>query len=707
MTLVPTTLQHTRNIGISAHVDAGKTTLTERVLFYTGRIHRMGEVHDGEAVMDGDNAEQKHGITIRSAATRVDWGGHAITIIDTPGHADFAVEVERSLRVLDGAVFVFSAVEGVQAQSLAVDRQMRRHGVPRIAFINKMDRVGADAVAVVRDIRAKLGVNALAVQLPIGSEAAFAGVIDLVQMRALRFTGAHGDAVEVEAIPAQLRARAVEARTELIDALSLDDDTLLTAALSGDVTAACLRAAIRRATLSHRAVPVLCGSAYRNVGVQPLLDAVIAYLPHPGEVEVSATAAESDETIALTADPDASPCAFVFKVEASSFGQLAFVRVYQGTLERGATVWCARVGARPRAVRLSRLVRLHPGTHSAIDSASAGEIVGVFGGAFDSGDTLCGADPATGRSLGWRLAGFEVPEPVVSRTVEVERKADLGKLAKVMARFAREDPSLRVGRDQESGRTLISGTGMLQLEILAERLADDHGLAVRLGDPQVAYRETVTAAVEFDYLHSKQDGGRGQYAGVVGRLRPLESIDADDPSDGASYRFVDDVRGGAIPKPFLAACDRGAREALEVGPLVGAPVVGVEVEIVDGRTHDKDSSELAFHVATRDAVREALVRAQPRLLEPIMRLEVEGPRRCYGALQGSVVRRRGTIVGSELDGERVTLFAQVPLAETFDYAVELGSLCHGEGCHSMSLAGYARVPSHVEAKLVERKRSVG
>lgn len=694
-----TTVQTLRNIGISAHVDAGKTTLTERILFYCGRIHRMGEVHDRAgkgATMDTSSLEKAHGITIKSAATQVAWREHAITIIDTPGHADFTVEVERALRVLDGAVFVFSAVEGVQAQSIAVDRQMRRHGVPRVAFINKMDRTGADPDAVVASIHDKLGVEAVPVQIPIGSEAGFEGIVDLLSLQAVRFQGEWGEHPVRAEVPESLVATAAAARERLIDVVSRHDECLLEVALEGSmVPETTLRDAIRRATLARRIMPVVLGSAFRNVGVQPVLDAVVDYLPDPSEVRNTALRGNGahQEEVELDPRPDAPACAFAFKLDESRFGALAYVRVYQGTLERGITLHSSGTGER---LRVGRLLRLHADKPTPIESAVAGEIVGLFGSTVESGDTLCGTDPDTGHAAGLQVASFDVPPPVVSRTVRPADDADLETVGKALARFAREDPSLRVDRDPESGLVLIAGTGVLQLELYAERLAEEHGVEVRLGAPQVAYRETIAAEVAFEHLHRKQSGGgSGQYAGVAGTLRP--SGDLED-----SLQFVDKIRGGAIPRELIPACERGFRDALETGPLVGAPVVGVEVELLDGKTHSEDSSDLAFHLAARDAVRAALRRAEPRLLEPVMRVEVEAPERCFGGVQGSLARRRGVIVGSAVGGGRVTVVAEVPLAEMFDYATDLGSLTGGEGSHAMSMAGYREVPAKEAMEVVAR-----
>ena len=703
MTKTTHPLTRTRNIGISAHIDAGKTTLTERVLFYTGRIHRIGEVHDRDgrgATMDSTKAEKAHGITIRSAATQVQWRDHAITIIDTPGHADFTVEVERSLRVLDGAVFVFSAVEGVQAQSITVDRQMRRYGVPRIAFINKMDRAGADPAAVVEDIRSTLGIEAVAIQLPIGVESDFEAVVDLLDRRVIRFEGERGEQLRIDEVPPALAQAVEQARERLIDQVSRHDQTLLELALEradidAEVDAQSLRAAIRRATLAHRIMPVLFGSAFHDQGVQPVLDAVVDYLPHPGEVPNQARRVDADRgstIVELCAQDDLPTVAFVFKVDETRFGALAYVRVYQGTLERGASASSRRTGKR---MRVGRVMRLHADAPTPIESAGAGEIVGLFGTSLESGDTLVGDDPATGRALALEVASFEVPDPVVSRTLRPEQDADLEALTKALARFAREDPSLRVGLDPQSGLTLIAGTGALQLELYAERLDDEHQLRVELGAPQVAYRETLTRAVAFDHLHRKQHGGSGQYAGVSGVLRPIEDSDI-------GYRFVDRVRGGAIQREYIGACDRGFQAALVAGPLVGAPVVGVEVELHDGKMHAKDSSELAFGIAARDALEKSLPLAGPRLLEPVMRVEVDVPRARFGAVQGSLVRRRGAIVDSRITGDRVAIIARVPLAEMFDYASDLGSLTGGRGSHAMSLDRYEQVPDSIASALIER-----
>ncbi len=685
---VPITLL--RNIGISAHVDAGKTTLTERILFYTGRIHRMGEVHDRDgrgATTDSLGAEKAHGITIRSAATSVDWRDHAITIIDTPGHADFAVEVERSLAVLDGAVFVFSAVEGVQAQSLAVDRQMRRHGVPRLAFINKMDRAGADAQRVVADIERRLEVRSALLQLPIGSEQDFEGVVDLLDRRALRFGGAHGEIVQVGPVPAGMAESVEAARDALVDIAAEFDESVLMDALDGnDIDAARLRAALRQATLGLRFVPALCGSAFRNKGVQPVLDAVVDYLPAPTDVTNVAfrTDGVSRNEVVLESSRDADVVAFVFKLDEGRFGQLSWVRLYQGLVARGDSLLDVRSGDR---VRIGRLLRLHADRATEIESASAGEIVGLHGVRVESGDTLC----APGLHL--EVAPLVVPTPVVTRTIVAVASSQGDAMVRALQRYAREDPSLRLQRDETTGDQLVSGVGTLQLDIYAERLADEHGIEVQLGTPHVAYRESIGQPTEFDHRHRKQPGGRGQYAHVIGTLEPLESTDA-------VLEFAFEVRGGAIPREFASACERGAKEALEEGPLVGAPVFGVRVRILDGSTHVKDSSDLAFRVATRDAVKAALQRAAPQLLEPVMAVSVDCPSDVQGSVQGSLMRRRGTVTDSEFKGGQASIEAELPLAESFDLAQELASVTGGRGTHSMALVRYTPVPEPITCQLV-------
>ncbi|MBX7079785.1 MAG: elongation factor G [Nannocystaceae bacterium] len=688
-----------RNLGISAHVDAGKTTLTERILYYTGRIHRIGEVHDRQgpgATMDSLDAEKAHGITIRAAATRVAWREHAITIIDTPGHADFTIEVERALRVLDGAIFVFSAVEGVQAQSFAVDRQMRRHGVPRLAFINKMDRAGARPEAVVEQLRTRLGLVAVPLQLPLGREAGFAGVVDLVDEVEVRCGGPWGQDVARTPVAAELASAVAEARARLVDEVSRHDDALCEAALGDDpIPTTLLRDAIRRACIAGKIVPVLFGSALGNQAVQPLLDAVVDYLPDPSEV-TNLASTPAGQPHALVSRPELPACAFVFKLDEGRFGTLAYVRVYQGTLARGDTVWCPRTRAR---LRIGRLLRLHPGDPTPIESASAGEIVGLFGSTCESGDTLCGLDPQSDAPLQLAVAGFDAPAPVVTRTIEPRRDADLAAFARALARFAREDPSLVIGRDPEHGHTTISGTGVLQLEIYAERLADECGVPVRLGPPQVAWRETVSGSAAFDHLHRKQSGGgTGQYAGVRGSVRASGDLDT-------VLRFVDRIHGGAIPREFLPGCERGALAALQAGPLIGAPMVGVEVELLDGRTHPVDSSDLAFELATRDAVRAALTRATPRLLEPLVRLELQAPAEAFGSLIGDLARRRATIVESAAGATEVSIIAIVPLCETFDYAADLASLTGGRGAHSLTPRGYAEVPEPVATTIIARLRA--
>lgn len=685
----PMAATHMRNVGISAHVDAGKTTLTERILFFTGRIHRMGEVHDRDgrgATMDSESIEKAHGITVRSAATRVMWRERPITIIDTPGHADFTLEVERSLAVLEGAVFVLSAVEGVQAQSLTVDRQMRTHGTARVAFINKMDRVGADPVAVVDQLRQRLDSEVALVSLPIGAESSLRGVVDLVEMRALAFEGEHGQEVSTSPIPEDLRRTANQAREALVDAVSRVDTRLLELALEGDVTADHLRAAIRRATVSRAFVPVLVGSAYRNIGVQPVLDAIVDYLPSPVEGRPPAEDAAGNPVV-LRCDDTKPPVGFVFKVDHGRFGQLSYVRLYQGQLRKGSVVEV--VGARVRSLRVGRLVRLHAGSMEELAQAGAGEIVGIVGADLESGQTLRASH------LDVNVLGFEVPQPVVSKTIEPKRNADLDRLERALAKAVREDPSLAFHRDAETGQTLISGQGVLALDLLAEKLEVDEGLEVRLGRPRVAYRERITQEVDFEHLHRKQSGGgAGQYAGVSGRLVPTDDLEPE-------LRFAERIRGGAIPREYFSACQAGFASAIERGPLIGAPVLGVSVELLDGKTHSNDSSDLAFRLAARDALKGALRSAQPELLEPTVRVWVEAPTESFGAVQGALAGHRASIVSTEVGEHNVTLVAIAPLAEMFDFADELSSLSGGRASHAMSTEGYAPVPKAITRAIIE------
>lgn len=670
-----------RNIGISAHIDAGKTTLSERILFYCGRIHRMQEVHDasGGALMDSLDVERRRGITVQSAATRVEWGDHVVTLIDTPGHVDFTIEVERALRVLDGAVLVLCAQNGVQAQTRTVVRQMDRYGVPRIAFINKMDAIGADPERVVKQLRSSLGIVPLVLQAPVGYGKNFQAVVDLVTREEVRFEGEHGQTVVRSpwADTPELRSR----RVALIEALAEVDETIADAFLADeDIETETLIAAIRRATLARRAVPVTMGSAYRNKGVQPLLDAVARYLPSPQETTTIAHDLDTEEKIPLRSDPNLPAVGYVFKIERGRYGQLSYVRLYQGTLAKGLSVRFED----GRTAKIGRLVRMHADRMEDVSQATAGDIVALFGLEADSGQLF--AEPPLALGLG----AMFVPEPVVVYSIAPQDKTMLDKMGRALQRFSKEDPTLRITRDPESGETLIAGMGELQIDVYVERMRE-LGVQAVLGAPQVAYREMPTRTVEFDVLHKKQDGGSGEYARIIGRLGP---------SGDDGYAFSSEIRGGSVPRELVGATDKGFAEATARGVVIGAPVVGMAVVLTDGAIHSRDSSDRAFKVAARLAFRDAMRRAEPVVLEPIMSVQVVAPDAYVGALSGELVRRRGQIVGTQTHGETTTVDAEVPLSELFDFSAELRAITRGEGAYSMELVDRRPVPSNVQEALV-------
>ena len=677
-----------RNLGISAHIDSGKTTLSERILFYTRRIRVMHEVKgkDGAgATMDFMDLQRERGITITSAATQCEWNGNRINLIDTPGHVDFTIEVERALRVLDGAVLVLCAVGGVQSQSLTVDRQMNRYGVPRIAFVNKCDRTGAHPARVVEQLRERLGHNAVLAQLPLGLEAGFEGVVDLVRMEALRFEGEGGERVVRGPIPDELLAESRARREELLDRASLHFEALTEAILEDRVTEELVHEALRRGVLARRLMPVFVGSAFRNKGVQPLLDAVVRYLPSPLDVAAAARDVEDAEAeVPLAADPERPLVALAFKLEEGRHGQLTYVRLYQGRLARGDQAVNARTGKR---VRIGRLVRMHAGRMEEIDSAVAGDIVALFGVPCESGDTFCA------EGVRWTMAGMQVPEPVMSLALTPKDLKSRDSLGKVLARFSKEDPTFRTHVDAESGTTVIRGMGELHLEVYVERMRREYGVEVTTGAPEVAYRETVGRKAEFDYLHKKQTGGSGQYARVIGTLEPFVEGD---------YDFVDALVGGTIPREYVPACDRGFREALQRGTLIGAPVVGVRVTLTDGAAHAVDSSDLAFRHAAIGAFREAYEQAAPTALEPLMRVTVETPSEFQGAVLSGLQQRRGTIVGTDEDGLFCTVEAEVPLGEMFGYSTALRSRTQGKAAFTMEFARYRAVPAKVAEELRRR-----
>ncbi|ROT26321.1 elongation factor G [Micromonospora sp. HM5-17] len=681
-------LTRTRNLGILAHVDAGKTTITERILYVTGATHRRGEVHDGTTVTDFDPQERSRGITIFAAAVSCTWDDHRINLIDTPGHVDFADEVERALRVLDGAIAVFDGVAGVEPQSESVWRQADRHGVPRIAFVNKLDRAGADLDAAVRSIRDRLGAVPLVVQLPIGREDGFTGVVDLVGLRSLVWPEGQ-EACQEGPVPAELWAEAVRRRRALEEAVAeLHPAALEEFCDRGEVSTPTLVEALRELTRTNAGVVVLCGSAYRNRGIEPLLDAVVAYLPSPVDVPAVRGSWHGAE-LRRPADPAAPFAALVFKVIVTPTGRLTYLRVYSGTVRRGESVRDAGSG---RTERIARILRVQADRHTGVDQATAGDIVAVVGPkAARAGATLCAPDAPL---------VFEPPvvaEPVVSVAVEARHNTETERLASALARLVEEDPSLALRTDAETGQTVLSGLGELHLEVAVERIRRVHGLAVRVGRPQVAYRETVVRGVSgVLYRHVKQDGGAGQFAHVVLDVAPL----ADDTGGireydggGLGFAFDSTVVGGRVPKEYVRAVEAGCRDALAEGPLGGHPVTGVRVTLTDGATHPKDSSELAFRTAGRLALREALRACQLALLEPVVEVTVTVPDDVVGGVLGDLVARRGRIVGSTIRGGMVLVTAIVPLAELFGYATRLRSRSQGRGTFTTRPVGYAPAPA--------------
>ena len=677
-----------RNIGISAHIDSGKTTLTERILFYTGRIHQMHEVRgkdDVGATMDSMDLERERGITIQSAATHCEWAGHQINIIDTPGHVDFTIEVERSLRVLDGAILVLCGVAGVQSQSMTVDRQMRRYNVPRLAFINKLDRSGANAFRVVEQLREKLKHNAVMMQIPIGHEDRHQGVVDLIKMKAYYFEGDMGVDVVEKPIPAELAADAAAAREKMLDAVSMFSEELMEAILEGHPTEEQIIAAVREGVLSLELTPVFMGSAYKNKGVQKLLDAVTLFLPAPNEVKNKGVDLDHDEAeIEIVADPDKPLVALAFKLDDGRYGQLTYIRVYQGTIEKGSSIINART---KKKHKVGRLVRMHADKMEDIDRATAGDIVALFGIECASGDTF------TAQGYNVAMSSMFVPKPVISLAIKPKDNKMLDNMSKALARFMREDPTFRTTVDEDSNETLIAGMGELHLDVYVERMKREYGTEVETGAPRVAYRECISRRADFMYTHKKQTGGSGQYAKVGGYIEPISNSD--------EFEFVDEVRGGSIPREFIAACEKGFTSALVKGDLIGAPVLGVRVVLNDGQSHAVDSSDLAFQVAARFAFREAYPQAKPVILEPIMKLEVEGPSDYQGAYIKVIMQRRGMIVGStDLDGFS-QVEAEVPLAEMFGFATDLRSCSQGKAEFTLEFAKYQAVPAEIQKTLIE------
>jgi elongation factor G len=681
-------LKRIRNIGISAHIDSGKTTLTERILYYTKRIRVIHDVKGKDGVgakMDSMDLERERGITIQSAATHCEWNDHFVNIIDTPGHVDFTIEVERSLRVLDGAVLVLCAVAGVQSQSMTVDRQMRRYNVPRLAFINKSDRTGANPLRVAAQLREKLKHNAVMMQIPIGLESNHEGVVDLVEMKAYYFDGPNGDIRRVEEIPDALRSAAEEKRTEMLDAVSMFSDELMEAILEERVTPELIHAAVRKGTISLELTPVFLGSAYKNKAVQPLLDAVTRYLPSPVEVTNEALdISKGEKKVTLTPGEKAPLVALAFKLEDGRFGQLTYIRVYQGQLKKGDTIVNGRTG---RDVRVGRLVRMHSDEMADIDQAGAGDIVALFGVDCASGDTF------TSPEIHYSMTSMHVPDPVIHISIKAKDKKAQTNIGKALQRFTKEDPTFRARVDPESNETIISGMGELHLDVYVERMKREYGAEVETGAPQVAYREAISRRAEFNYTHRKQTGGSGQFGRVAGYVEPLEDGD---------FEFVDEIHGGSIPKEFIGSVEKGFRSMLAKGRLIGFPVTGFRVVINDGAAHSVDSSDNAFQAAGRGAFRAVYSSAKPQILEPIMKVSVEGPLEFQGAFVRTVMQRRGIIVGTTEEEGFVRVDTEVPLSEMFGYSTDLRSSSQGKAEYTMEFSRYAPVPAEVHTELVKK-----
>ncbi len=686
---VEQSLDKIRNIGIAAHIDAGKTTTTERILFYSGRVHKLGEVHDGTATMDWMAQEQERGITITSAATSCRWRDNLINIIDTPGHVDFTVEVERSMRVLDGVVAVFCAKGGVEAQSETVWHQADRYHVPRLAYINKMDTVGADFFSVLQQMKDRLKAQVLPIQLPIGKESSFAGVIDLINLRAITYEDDLGTRSNETEIPEEMKEMVSDYREKLLETVADYDDNLMEKYFNGeDITAEECYRALRKATVHHNLVPVLCGSSYRNKGVQPLLDAVINYLPSP--VEVGAVKGfnpkSGEEDFRLPAN-DAPFSALVFKIMVDPYvGKLAFARVYSGTLKKGSVVYNA---TRQERQRVSRLIRMHANFREEIEEAKTGDILALAGPKeISTGESLCAMDKPI------VLENIKFPEPVISIAIEPKTKADQDKMTVSMQHLAEEDPTFQIYTDNETGQTIISGMGELHLEIIVDRLLREFKVQANVGKPQVAYKETVQGDVVAEGRFIRQSGGRGQYGHVKIELEPLEP--------GGGLVFDNKIVGGAIPKDFIPAVEDGVMEAAHNGVLAGYPVVDVKTVLVDGSFHEVDSSELAFRIAASKAFKTAMSKAKPVLLEPVMKIEISAPEEYLGDIIGDLTGRRGRILGTEPKGGQQIVRGVVPLSEVFGYATELRSHTQGRGVYNMEFYRYEEVPQSIAQKLINQ-----
>jgi elongation factor G len=695
-------LQNVRNFGISAHIDSGKTTLSERILYYTGRIHKIEEVKGGGdgATMDYMELEKERGITITSAATTVKWAGHkdqfeqhTLNLIDTPGHVDFTIEVERSLRVLDGAVLVLCSVAGVQSQSMTVDRQMKRYRVPRLAFINKMDRTGANAFKGLRDLREKLGADAFLMQYPMGAGADFEGMVDLITMKAYYFDGAKGEKVREEEIPAKYLEESKKYRHEMLEAISMYSDEVMEKVLSEEeVSEELIHKVVKQAVQQQGATPVYVGTALGNKGVQLLLDAINRYLPSPLEREYRAKSwSNPDEAFPIEPDPTKPFVGMAFKIVEDPFGQLTFTRIYQGTIEKGGSYVNQRTG---KTDRFSRIVKMHADKREEVDSASAGDIVAVMGIDCASGDTYA----ATAKYC--TLESMFVPEPVIKMAINATNRGDSDKMGKALQRFRKEDPTFRVFNDEETSEILIAGMGELHLDIYVERIRREYKVEVEVSPPQVSYREAATAKHEYNYKHKKQTGGSGQYAHIVGFFEPIAETDEGDKD----FQFIDEVVGGRIPKNFIPSVEKGFRDSINKGPLAEYPVVGIKTVLTDGSYHDVDSSDRAFQIAARDCFRETFKLCKPVLLEPVMKVEIEVPEDFQGPVVGDVTSRRGIIQSTDMKDKTCTIVAEVPLAETFGYATDLRSMTQGKGTFTMEVAGYKRVPASIQEEIIAEKK---
>jgi len=690
-----TSIAQMRNIGISAHIDSGKTTLTERILFYCKKIHKIHEVKGKDGVgatMDFMPLEKERGITITSAATNVKWRNHSINIIDTPGHVDFTIEVERALRVLDGAILILCSVGGVQSQSITVDRQLKRYRIPTIAFINKCDRVGADPYKVKNQIKEKLGQNAVLMQIPVGLEENHRGVIDLVKMKAYYFEGPDGAEVLVRDIPEELRKEAESKREEMLDAASMFSDELMEAVLEGKETEEQIYKAVREGTIAREMTPVFMGSAYKNKGVHLILDAVVDYLPNPSEVTNYAVDMDNEEkSIELKPDPHAPAVALAFKLEDGPYGQLTYIRIYQGSIRKGDPLTNTRT---KNTFKVGRLIRMHADTMEDIDEAVCGDITALFGIDCISGDTF--VKPG----LNCFMTSIHVPDPVISLALNQKNKNASEKMAKALNRFVKEDPTFKTHVDHESNQTIIEGMGELHLDVYIERMRREYNIDVEAGRPEVAYRESIQQKAPFNYIHKKQTGGAGQFGQVIGYIEPFAE---------GKYEFKNEVKGGNIPKEFIPSCDEGFKSAMAKGSLIEHPITGIRVILTDGRSHAVDSSDVAFRTAAREAFRQAYKKANPHILEPVMKVSVDGPSEFAGNIFSSLTKRRGIIISSAEDGTFVRVDAEVPLKEMFGYSMTLRSLTQGKAEFTMEFLRYAKVPKNIAEELIsdykEKKRN--